>query len=205
MADDSSKDPFNRVTNPDGTPLRDKDNAAPQHKPNYSTRPAPNLAPPGMSGIRQPRQRDVEEPQPDKPKIQFRKPEQQKEKIQIRKPEPKKLDDKVQAGLALDGGRNENSHWVSGRIITMPGYTFHAKVYAEPSTYGIDDGKISKLQVKKDGHEVINYDRGWDVRPETAEQKEAMQRIRNGLDDMPERKPFKGFDPSKDRGHGMER
>jgi len=193
MADDNSKDAFNRVTNPDGSPLRDKDNTAPQHKPSYSGRPAPNLAPPGMSGIRQPRQREVEKSQPHKPKIQFR------------KPEPKIVPDKVQAGLALDGGRNENSHWISGRIITLPGYTFHAKVYAEPSTFGIDDGKISELQVKKYDLEVINYDRGWDVRPETAEEKEAMHRIRSGLGDVPEKKPFKGYDASKNNDHGLDR
>ena len=49
----SSKDTFNRITNPDGTPVRDKDNAKPTLKPSFSRRPAPNLAPPGASGIKQ--------------------------------------------------------------------------------------------------------------------------------------------------------
>lgn len=56
MSDDknrTSKDSFDRITNPDGTPVRDKDNAAPELKPSYAPRPAQNLAPPGMMGIRQ--------------------------------------------------------------------------------------------------------------------------------------------------------
>lgn len=49
----SSKDSFNRVTNPDGSPIRDKDNAQLVPKPSFAQRPAPNLAPPGASGIKQ--------------------------------------------------------------------------------------------------------------------------------------------------------
>lgn len=49
----SSKDTFNRITNPDGTPVRDKDNAQLVLKPSYSRRPAPNLAPGGAVGIKQ--------------------------------------------------------------------------------------------------------------------------------------------------------
>lgn len=39
------------------------------------------------------------------------------------------------------------------------------KDYEEPSEYGINGGKISKLQIKIDGKTVCNYDRGWDVKP----------------------------------------
>ena len=37
--------------------------------------------------------------------------------------------------------------------------------FDNPSTYGIDKGKISKLFIKKDEKVVCNYDRGWDVKP----------------------------------------
>ena len=43
------------------------------------------------------------------------------------------------------------------------------KVFDEPSKFGINHGKISKLQLKKDGEIVANYDRGWDIYPTTKE------------------------------------
>ena len=42
-------------------------------------------------------------------------------------------------------------------------------VYDEPSKFGINHGKISKLELKQDGKIVANYDRGWDIRPTTKE------------------------------------
>lgn len=32
--------------------------------------------------------------------------------------------------------------------------------------YGIDGGRIIKLQIKVDGRTVVNYDRGWDIEPD---------------------------------------
>jgi hypothetical protein len=40
---------------------------------------------------------------------------------------------------------------------------YWAKVYDEGSVYGIDEGRISKLQIKIDGVTVACYDRGWDL------------------------------------------
>ena len=48
----TSKPAFARVTNPDGSPIRDKDNAHPQLKPKRPHQPQPNLAPTGSKGIR---------------------------------------------------------------------------------------------------------------------------------------------------------
>ena len=39
------------------------------------------------------------------------------------------------------------------------------KVFEEPSQFGIDGGKISKLMLKCNGEIVCNYDRGWDIEP----------------------------------------
>lgn len=50
----------------------------------------------------------------------------------------------------------------------------------------------------------MRYDRGWDKDPQTPEQKEALQRIRNGLNDSP-KKEFKGFDKCADKDHGLDR
>ncbi len=58
-----------------------------------------------------------------------------------------------------------DGNWKKG---TIDGIKFQAKVYEKPSEeYGIDGGHVSKLWI--DG--MANYDRGWDVRPKTAEAK----------------------------------
>ena len=43
---------------------------------------------------------------------------------------------------------------------------YWAKVYDEPSEYGIDNGRISKLMIKVDGKTTLAYDRGWDLEPD---------------------------------------
>ena len=63
--------------------------------------------------------------------------------------------------------------WVKG---TVNGYHFQAKVYDEPSVYGINEGRISKLMVwdeaQRQQHRnifraaLMNYDRGWDIEPQ---------------------------------------
>ena len=63
--------------------------------------------------------------------------------------------------------------WYKGMI---GGYTFEAAVYDEPSVYGINEGRISKLMVwdetKRQQYRnifsaaIMNYDRGWDIEPQ---------------------------------------
>ena len=186
----SSKNAFFRVSNPDGTPVRDKDNADPKPKPKFSRRSAPNLAPGGSIGIRQSKENKLvprnDNSSQKKDRIQFRK--EGKQRIEFRKPQsdlvPKKDDLKAQAGIAIDKGDPKRDLWLRGRIAAMPGYSFSAKVYDEPSQFGIEGGKISKLQVNKDGQQVMNYDRGWDDKPKNAEHREALQRVRIGLGDV---------------------
>ncbi len=302
MAD--PKDPFNRITNPDGTPVRDKDNAHPVLKPvNQNLRPAQNLAPGGSMGIRQRKSSDLVPQRPsveiinridtdthryidgrittmpdmrvmaminDKPSpvgieeghvdqlvlmqmdktvarynrgweidpqtpqhkqaIQFFReefdpsyekqrsndlvPKQQPEKERIKfTKSPERSEESTRSGAApafqnvsseLSCEPVRNTNWVKGKILSMPGYTFHAKVFDLPSSYGIDDGRISKLQVLKHGQEVVNYERGWDQKPDTPEQVEAVHRIRRGLGDMPE-KEFQAYQHMPDKGHGFER
>lgn len=45
-------------------------------------------------------------------------------------------------------------------------YEYSAVVYENPSKYGIFDGRVSKLIIRKDNEVVANYDRGWDIVPE---------------------------------------
>lgn len=73
--------------------------------------------------------------------------------------------------------------WQEGSIgipvnkATGKGYiTVHytIKVFDEPSEFGINHGKISKLELRQDGEIVANYDRGWDIYPDTKEAKLAL-------------------------------
>ena len=54
-------------------------------------------------------------------------------------------------GIPVDGGKKIAQYW--------------AKVYDEGSVFGIDEGSISKIKIKIDGKTVVNYDRGWDIKP----------------------------------------
>ena len=42
---------------------------------------------------------------------------------------------------------------------------FCAKVFAEGSHFGIDGGKISKLEIRIGNEILCSYDRGWDIEP----------------------------------------
>ena len=61
-----------------------------------------------------------------------------------------------------------DGNWQFG---TIGGVMFNAKVYDEPSDFGINNGKISKLWI--DG--MANYDRCWDKIPQTPK---AIQRVK---------------------------
>ncbi len=43
---------------------------------------------------------------------------------------------------------------------------YWVKAYEKGSEFGIDGGRISKLQIKIDGKTTANYDRGWDIEPD---------------------------------------
>ena len=43
---------------------------------------------------------------------------------------------------------------------------FWVKFYEEGSEFGINGGRISKLEIRIDNKVVVHYDRGWDVKPD---------------------------------------
>ena len=48
---------------------------------------------------------------------------------------------------------------------------FWVKTCEEPDeTYGINSGKIIKMQIRIDGQTAVNYDRGWDIEPDDDDQ-----------------------------------
>ena len=73
-----------------------------------------------------------------------------------------------------------NNLWREGTIgipKKQGGYTvvhYWAKVYDEPSEYGIEKGRISKATLKQDGKIVYNFDRAPDVPPQTEEAEMAL-------------------------------
>lgn len=77
----------------------------------------------------------------------------------------------------------ESGGWQKG---TTADYEFEAKVYDEPSEYGIENGRVSKLWVYKvvNGKKqtAFNYDRGWDVKATTVKDKKVLKTI---LDKFP--------------------
>lgn len=59
-----------------------------------------------------------------------------------------------------------DSSWVNG---TVDRFTFEAKLFDNPSCFGINDGRVSKLNIANAmGRWVVNYDRGWDIKPAAA-------------------------------------
>lgn len=60
--------------------------------------------------------------------------------------------------------KNPDSAWVTGECNNL--YHYEAKVFLEPSEYGINEGRVSKLFIKDlHGREVVIYDRGWVIKP----------------------------------------
>ena len=56
--------------------------------------------------------------------------------------------------------------WSEGSIkIGSDIFHYRVKHFEETSVYGIDEGRISKLTLKRSGEVVCNYDRGWDIEP----------------------------------------
>ncbi|MCH4033159.1 MAG: hypothetical protein LKE85_03980 [Lachnospiraceae bacterium] len=73
--------------------------------------------------------------------------------------------------------------WKKGSIkIENQTFTYCAKVYGEPSEdYGIEGGKISKLEICLGDFPVARYDRGWDIEPETENAQLAVLAIMNNF------------------------
>lgn len=55
-----------------------------------------------------------------------------------------------------------DSNWVNG---TVGEYTFEAKLFDDPSSFGIGNGRVSKLSIYHTTDCIVNYDRGWDIKP----------------------------------------
>jgi hypothetical protein len=72
---------------------------------------------------------------------------------------------------------------LEGTVNRYPEYTFHAKVYDIGSVHGIEQGRISKLQVRRGDRIVMNYDRGWDQSPVSHRDRKVLREILAGFPD----------------------
>lgn len=57
---------------------------------------------------------------------------------------------------------------------------YELKAYEEPSQYGINGGRISKLTLTIKGEVVYNYDRGLDIPPKDENAEKALAVILHG-------------------------
>ena len=89
--------------------------------------------------------------------------------------------------------------WLRGRVNRYPEYTFLAKVYDVGSVFGIENGRVSKLQVWRAEREVMNYDRGWDQRPTSRRDRKALTEILAGF-----REPQREAEKAHDAGSAAE-
>lgn len=84
-----------------------------------------------------------------------------------------------------------DSNWVSG-VVNGGQYEFEAKLYDEDSPYGINRGRVSKLTIRYGNTTgwygvFVNYDRGWDIEPETTEEYEVLESVLDFLENSPKR------------------
>lgn len=84
--------------------------------------------------------------------------------------------------------------WIRGTIkINDTEYEVQAKVFLEGSEFGIDNGPISKLTIKNlnNKNTIVNFDRGWDIKPKSKEDKEAYEEIVKIVEAFRNKNPYK--------------
>lgn len=82
--------------------------------------------------------------------------------------------------------------WIDG---TIDEFRFQAKVFDEGSQYGINEGRVSKLMIWDEAKRqtcrniftasIVNYDRGWDIKPTKAADKHIFDAVLAYLEAMP--------------------
>ena len=82
----------------------------------------------------------------------------------------------------------EGLEWLEG---TIDGFYFQAKVYDTGSKFSINNGRVSKLTVR-DGRnyrslELFSYDRGWDKKPTSNQQRALLRALLEYLEVFPTR------------------
>lgn len=55
--------------------------------------------------------------------------------------------------------------------------TYVAKVYDVTSEFGIDNGRVVKLDLRNSDHLVADYDRGWETYPESEQDEDILEKF----------------------------
>jgi hypothetical protein len=71
-----------------------------------------------------------------------------------------------------------DSNWIS---FTVDGYRVEAKVFADPSCFGINGGRISKMSISRKRETFYSYDRGEDIEPTNQEVSKILSLILDAL------------------------
>ncbi len=79
---------------------------------------------------------------------------------------------------------SKKGDWITGQY---GNYKFCAKVYDIGSYYGINEGRVSKLNIKeiKENKEIVNYDRVWDIQPKNDKDIAAFKAILKAFESLP--------------------
>lgn len=82
--------------------------------------------------------------------------------------------------------------WIDG---TVDGFRFQAKVFGEGSRFGINEGRVSKLCIWDDqkrqagqnifAASIVNYDRGWDIKPNKKADRDILDTVVAYLENLP--------------------
>lgn len=56
-------------------------------------------------------------------------------------------------------------------------FYYEMKQFEEGSHYGIDGGRISKLDIRRGGKTVCRYDRGWEMKPADHDTQSALETL----------------------------
>jgi hypothetical protein len=87
--------------------------------------------------------------------------------------------------------RGEN--WVSA-VVNDGEYKVSSKLFDDGSTFGIDNGRVSKLSIRRTSeivdHDwfsgcIVNYDRGWDIHPKTEKETAVFKAVLEFLENAP--------------------
>lgn len=85
----------------------------------------------------------------------------------------------------------ENPVWVVGAVrVGQKSYRVNAKVFMEPSKFGINKGPTSKLWISSKGKTICNYDRRWDTKPKDEKEKAICDEILKYVEDFRKRNPY---------------
>ena len=68
--------------------------------------------------------------------------------------------------------------WTQG-VINYNGkaYRYSVKHFEEPSVFGYEEGRASKIWIQREGIEVFNFDRGMDREPVDTDTKAVLQML----------------------------